>query len=251
MKISIITVVHNNKKHIEGCIDSVINQTYKDLEYIIVDGGSTDGTVDIIQNSKVKIQNCVFLSEKDNGIYDAINKGIKNSNGDVIGLLHSDDVFADNNVVEQVVSKFDNTKTDSVYGDLEYVSANDTNRRLRYWRAGDCDIKKLKHGWMPPHPAFFVKREVFSKFGLYSTEYKVAADYEMVLRLLWKERITTEYLPIVITKMRWGGASNRDIASVMLKSREDYEALKANSVPNPLIAVFMKNVRKLNQFIGH
>jgi glycosyltransferase len=251
MKISIITVVHNNEKHIKGCIDSVINQTYKDLEYIIVDGGSTDGTVDIIQNSKVKIQNCVFLSEKDNGIYDAINKGIKNSNGDVIGLLHSDDVFADNSVVEQVVSKFDNSKTDSVYGDLEYVSANDTNKRLRYWRAGECDIKKLKHGWMPPHPAFFVKREVFSKFGLYSTEYKVAADYEMVLRLLWKERITTAYLPIVITKMRWGGASNRDIASVMLKSREDYEALKANSVPNPLTAVFMKNARKLHQFIGN
>jgi glycosyltransferase len=248
MKISIITVVHNNEKHIKGCIDSVINQTYKNIEYIIVDGGSTDGTVDIIQNSKVKILNCVFLSEKDNGIYDAINKGIKNSNGDVIGLLHSDDVFADNSVVEQVVSKFDNSKTDSVYGDLEYVSANDTNKRLRYWRAGECDIKKLKHGWMPPHPAFFVKREVFSKFGLYSTGYKVAADYEMVLRLLWRERITTAYLPIVITKMRWGGASNRDIASVMLKSREDYKALKANSIPNPLIAVFLKNVRKLYQF---
>jgi glycosyltransferase involved in cell wall biosynthesis len=279
MKISIITVVHNNVKHIEGCIDSIVNQTYKDLEYIIVDGGSTDGTVNIIKNlegkiknseeetknleGKIKnseeeikhlerkIKNCKVVSEKDNGIYDAINKGIKNSSGDVIGLLHSDDVFADDYVIEKVMDKFVKKKSDSVYGDLEYVKANDINKRIRYWQAGDCDIKKLKHGWMPPHPAFFVKKEVFGKFGLYSTDYKVAADYEMVLRLLWRGKITTAYLPVVITKMRWGGASNRDFSSVMLKSREDYKALKANSVPNPIIAVFLKNVSKLKQFIGN
>jgi len=248
MKISIITVVLNNKKHIEGCIESVISQSYKDIEHVIVDGGSTDGTVQKIQSSKLKIKNCIVISEKDSGIYDAINKGINNSTGDIIGLLHSDDVFADNTVIEKVMNKFVKEKSDSVYGDLEYVRADDINKRIRYWHAGDCNIKKLKHGWMPPHPAFFVRRDVFSKFGLYSTEYKVASDYEMVLRLLWKGRITSAYLPIVITKMRWGGVSNRDVSSVMLKSREDYKALKANSVPSPLIAVFLKNVRKLHQF---
>ena len=249
MKISIITAVLNNKGHIEECINSVSKQSYKNIEHIIVDGGSTDGTIDKIQNPKSKVQNFRFISEKDNGIYDAINKGLKNATGDVIGLLHSDDVFADDTIIEKVADKFDKEKTDSVYGDLEYVSANNLNKRIRYWEAGDCNIKKLKHGWMPPHPAFFVRREVFSKFGLYSTEYKVASDYEMILRLLWKERITTAYLPIVITKMRWGGASNRDIPSIMQKSREDYKALKATSVPNPLLVVFLKNVRKLHQFI--
>ena len=256
MKISITTVVFNNKKHIEGCIESVLNQSYKDIEHVIVDGGSTDGTVERIQSLKVKCEKSKvnnrkfkFVSEKDSGIYDAINKGIKNSTGDIIGLLHSDDVFADETAIEKVMNKFVKEETDSVYGDLEYVSADEINKKIRYWRAGDCSINKLKHGWMPPHPAFFVKKDVFSKFGMYSTEYKVAADYEMVLRLLWSERITTAYLPIVITKMRWGGASNRNIPSIMLKSREDYKALRANSVPNPFIAVFLKNVRKLRQFI--
>ncbi|MGA8265336.1 MAG: hypothetical protein WB779_12915, partial [Ignavibacteriaceae bacterium] len=130
----------------------------------------------------------------------------------------------------------------------EYVSANDINKKIRYWQAGSCDINKLKHGWMPPHPAFFIKRNVFDKVGLYNTGYKVSADYDMVLRLLWKERITTAYLPVVITKMRWGGASNKDIKSILVKSSEDYRALKTNLIPNPLLAVFLKNIRKLKQF---
>lgn len=249
MKISIVTAVLNNKRHIEGCINSVVNQTYEDIEYIVVDGGSRDGTIDKIQNSKFKNQSFKFISENDNGIYDAINKGIKISTGEVIGLLHSDDVFADDTVIEKVADKFVKEGTDSVYGDLEYVGANDLNKKIRYWQAGDCNINKLKHGWMPPHPTFFIKKEVFRKFGLYNTGYKVASDYDMVLRLLWKERITTSYLPTVITKMRWGGASNRDITSIMQKSREDYKALKANSVPSPSLVVFLKNVRKLHQFI--
>ena len=252
MKFSIITSVLNNKEHIESCINSVTSQTYNDIEYIIVDGGSTDGTVDVIHNVKCIIENEIkdfkFISEKDSGIYDAINKGIENATGDVIGLLHSDDIFADNSVIEKVADKFVENKTDSVYGDLEYVSTHDVSKRIRYWKAGSCDIKKLKHGWMPPHPSFFVKKKIFDKVGLYNREYKIAADYDMVLRLLWKERITTAYLPVVVTKMRWGGASNRDIPSILQKSREDYRGLKLNSVPNPLLAVFLKNIRKLKQF---
>ena len=249
MKISIITAVLNNKTHIEACINSVKSQTYKDIEYIIIDGGSTDGTLEIIKHSTFNIQHYSFVSEKDNGIYDALNKGIKIVTGDVIGLLHSDDIFADNTVIGKVVEKFKEVNTDSVYGDLEYVRANDINKRIRYWKAGSCDEKKLKHGWMPPHPAFFVRRNIFDKAGLYNTEYKVSADYDMILRLLWKEKITAEYLPVIITKMRWGGASNRDISAIIQKSREDYSALRKNGVPLPLFTVFLKNVRKLGQFI--
>ena len=217
MKISIITAVLNNKEHIESCINSVTSQTYNDIEYIIIDGGSTDGSLEIIKHSTLNNQHFSFVSEKDNGIYDALNKGIKNATGEVIGLLHSDDIFADNTVIEKVADKFVENKTDSVYGDLEYVSAHDVSKRIRYWEAGSCDINKLKHGWMPPHPSFFVKKKIFDKVGLYNKEYKIAADYDMVLRLLWKERITTAYLPVVVTKMRWGGASNRDIPSILHK----------------------------------
>ena len=253
MKVTIITTVLNNKTHIESCIDSVASQSYNDIEYIIVDGESSDGTVDTIHNVKCRIENEVkdfkFISEKDSGIYDAINKGIRSATGDVIGLLHSDDVFADNSVIEKVADKFIEEKTDSVYGDLEYVSSNDINKGIRYWKAGSCDEKKLRHGWMPPHPAFFVKRNVFDKAGLFNTEYKVAADYDMVLRLFWREMITTAYLPVIITKMRWGGASNKDISAIIQKSREDYKALKINGVPNPIVTLFLKNVRKLGQFI--
>jgi len=256
MKFSIITAIYNNKDYVEDCINSVISQDYNNIEYIIVDGGSDDGTVDIIKNLasrqaglKFKNQKIKLISEKDNGIYEALNKGLKLATGDVIGFLHSDDIFSDENVISKIADTFEKSGTDSVYSDLVYVYRNDTSKILRYWKAGDFKFDKLKRGWMPPHPAFFVKKNIYDKLGGFDTSLKIAADYEMILRLLAKEKITTAYLTEVTLKMRSGGTSNKNLSSIIQKSIEDYHALKKNFFPHPFLVLFLKNIRKLGQFI--
>ena len=246
MKISIITSVYNNKETISETIESVLSQTYDDLEYIIIDAASTDGTVDIIKQYQDKIS--TFVSEPDDGIFDGLNKGIALATGDVVGFLHSDDLYQHNKVIEMVAEAFKNYPVDSVFGDLTYVNNKDTSKVIRYWKSGDFSPKKLRRGWMPPHPTFFVKRHVYERSGVFDTSFKIAADYDIILRLLGKHNITTHYIPEVLVKMRVGGESNKSLRNLLQKSKEDLRAMKNNDTGN-LCSLFIKNITKLPQFL--
>lgn len=246
MKVSIITSVYNNELTIEDAIKSVISQNYHNIEYIIIDGFSKDKTFDIIKKYENKIYK--FVSEQDNGIYDGLNKGLSYATGDIIGFLHSDDIYADENVISDVVNTFLKNNTDSIYSDLVYVDKNDTNKIFRYWKSGEYSLKKLSNGWMPPHPTFFVKKEFYDKYGKFDLDFKIAADYDFMLRMLGKYKITTSYLPKVIYKMRVGGASNKNFKSIIQKSIEDIKALKNNNIGG-LYTLLMKNLSKIPQFL--
>jgi glycosyltransferase involved in cell wall biosynthesis len=245
MKISIITAVFNNRRYIEGCIESVLGQTYKDIEYILVDGGSTDGTLEIIKKYEDRISK--WISEPDRGAYDALNKGIGMATGDAIGFLHSDDFYANESVVEKVAQAFTNYNVRSVYGDLIYVNKENSSV-IRYWKAGQYRDRLIRWGWMPPHPTFFVKKEVYEKHGCFNTSFKIAADYEMVLRLLGKQKITTHYVPEVLVRMRIGGISNGNIKNLARKTMEDYRALKMSGLNGGILALLFKNFSKVPQF---
>ncbi len=212
-KISIITVVFNNKEMISSVIDSVQEQTYKDIEHIVIDGGSTDGTVDIIKSYGGKITK--FISEPDNGIYDAMNKGIKLASGDIIGILNSDDMYADNAVLKDVAETFERTGADAVYGDLVYVNKDDTNEVVRYWKSGPYKPGSFRKGWHPAHPALFVRKAIYDKYGVFDTSFDISADFELMLRFFEKHSIKTVYLPRVLVKMRVGGESNRSLANII------------------------------------
>ena len=245
MKITVITAVYNNKKTIKDALESILSQSYKNVELIVIDGGSTDGTVDIVHTFGDKID--TFVSEPDNGIYDALNKGIGLATGDVIGFLNSDDVYAHDRVLEKIARAFQHEHADSVYGDLNYVLRNDISKVIRHWKSHEYTPKKLRQGWMPPHPTFYVKREIYEKYGGFDTSFKIAADYDSILRFLGLHHISTTYVPEVLVKMRLGGVSNRDLKSILKKSGEDYKALKKNGIGGKRV-VFMKNISKVPQF---
>ena len=246
MKISIITSVYNNQETIAEAMDSVLSQTYTDIEYIIIDGGSTDDTVNIIKSYQNRI--AVFISEPDKGIYDGLNKGIKLATGDVIGFLHSDDLYENNTVIEQVAQAFIENEIDSVYGDLTYVNKSDPTKVIRYWKSGEFTLNKLRRGWMPPHPTFFVKRAIYQQHGQFDTSFKIAADYDLMLRFLGKYKISTDYIPNVLIKMRVGGESNKSLKNVIRKSTEDLQAMRNNNIGGFLSLIF-KNLSKVKQFI--
>lgn len=245
MKISIITIAYNSENSISDAINSVLSQTYPDIEYIIVDGKSKDKTVEIVKSYGNKISK--FVSEPDKGIYDALNKGIEMASGDVVGFMHSDDLFADEHVIEKVAGLFKEKDVDSIYGDLNYVFKNDTNKILRYWKSGDFTLSRLKFGWMPPHPTFYVKRKIYEKYGGFDIDFKISSDYDSMLRFLGKYKISTAYLPEVMIKMRVGGASNRSLKNIIQKSTEDFRAIRKNKFGNIFTLIF-KNLRKVKQF---
>jgi len=217
MKISIITVVRNNASTIKDTIDSVLKQTYSNVEYIVIDGSSTDGTIEIIQGYKKYIKK--FISEKDKGVYDAMNKGINLATGDVIGLLNGDDVYFDETVLQNVANAFKKNESDCVYGDLYYVERNNLDEIVRYWKSSKFKKGSFARGWHPPHPTFFVKKEVYSKYGLYDIEMKVSADFDLMLRLLEKYNITSHYLPTILVRMRTGGMSNKTIKNIIISNQ--------------------------------
>ena len=245
MKISIITSVYNNKETIAEAIESVLAQTYDNIEYIVVDGASTDGTVDVIKKYADKIT--TFVSEPDKGIYDGLNKGVALATGDVVGFLHSDDLFEDEHVVAKIAETFKVDEVDSIYGDLIYVSKEDTSKVVRYWKSGAYSLKKLENGWMPPHPTFYVKRKVYEAYGAFDTSFKIAADYDSILRFLGREGITTRYIPEILVKMRVGGESNKSLKNLVLKTKEDIRAIENNNV-RPLRCLIFKNLSKIPQF---
>lgn len=245
MKISVVTAVYNRADTLADALTSVHRQTWGALEHLIQDGGSTDGTLDVINahdDSRVSL-----VSTKDGGIYDALNRGMQRAVGDVIGLMHSDDIFAHERVLEQVAAAFEDPQIECVYGDLQYVSARDTDRVIRHWTSGPYARAQLRRGWMPPHPTFYVRRQVLERWGDYDTSFQIAADYDAMLRWLWTGRIRAAYIPQVLVKMRVGGESNRSLGRIVQKSREDYRALKKNGVGG-LGALALKNARKIGQF---
>lgn len=246
MKVSIITVTHNSAKYLQECIDSVVHQTYQDIEHIVIDGGSTDGTVDIIQRYDNHIAK--WISEEDKGMYDAINKGMKMATGEVIGILNSDDILASNNVIKQIVTCFQENKVDSLYGDLVYVDQKNTKKIIRYWKGLSYNRFRFNYGWMPAHPTFYFRSDLLADLGGYESHYFTAADYEFMARYLYRYRISSRYLPVLIVKMRVGGQSNRNIMSRLRANRRDYLAMKINNIPFPHIASILKPIIKLRQF---
>lgn len=246
MKVSIVTAVLNRAQTIEQAIESVSRQTYPDIEHILVDGASSDGTLDAIRRQMKP--GMKFVSEPDKGIYHALNKGMQMATGEIIGIVHSDDFLAHDRVIEIVALAFANPNIDAVFGDLDYVQADDTDHVVRHWQAGVFEPKKLKRGWMPPHPALFLRRNVIDILGNYDTFYEIAADYEAVLRWFGKGGIRSVYVPEVLVKMRVGGASNGSIKRIMRKSWEDFHALRRHGVGR-CRTLAMKNLRKVKQFV--
>lgn len=245
-KVSIITVCYNSAETIEDTIQSVINQTYPNIEYIIVDGLSNDNTLEIVDKYKTQITKIV--SEKDNGLYDAINKGVKLASGDIVAILNSDDFYIDNNVITDVVSKMKEEDSDTLYADLYYVNAIDTNKVVRNWVSGKYKSGSFYNGWMPPHPTFFVKKEVYNKYGIFNLELKSAADYELMLRFIHKHKCSISYLPRTVVRMRVGGVSNESLLNRLKANREDKKAWEINGLkPKPYTLLF-KPLSKLGQF---
>ncbi|MDF2437037.1 MAG: glycosyltransferase [Bacteroidota bacterium] len=246
MKISVITVCYNSSSTIEATIRSVVEQDYPVVEYIVVDGKSTDKTLEIVNKYSNKISKIV--SEKDEGLYFAINKGIALAKGDVIGILHADDFFTNSHVLSKVMEAFINYKPDTVYGDLQYVDRTDTSKVIRKWNSGQYSDGLFLKGWMPPHPSFFVRKSVYEKYGSFNTTLRSAADYEMMLRLLHRFKVSTYYIPEVLVKMRVGGKSNVSLANRIKANREDKKAWLINNLKPGLFTLIRKPLSKLSQF---
>jgi glycosyltransferase involved in cell wall biosynthesis len=246
MKITVVTAVRNREATIGEAIASVACQTWPDIDHLVIDGASSDGTLAAIEAARHASMRLV--SEPDDGIYDALNKGFALAEGEVVGLVHSDDFLAHSRVIEHVMAAFDDPMVDAVYGDLDYVSATNPEKIVRRWKSGAFRPAKLRWGWMPPHPALFVRRRLWEQFGTYDTRYRIAADYDAILRWFGKGGARAFYIPEVLVKMRVGGESNRSLERIMRKSREDLMALRANG-EGGLLALCAKNLSKLSQFI--
>lgn len=245
MKVSIVTVSYNSSKTIKDTIFSVNSQTHPSIEHIFIDGASTDDTLEIIKTTSHR-QN-IIVSEKDSGIYNAMNKGIRNSSGDIIGFLHSDDIFHSEEVISDLVNKIQDENLDGVYGDLQYVDKVNPNKIIRSWKS--CQFKQnlLRKGWMPAHPTLFLKREIYLKHGVFNTSFKISADYDFILRIFKNQNLKSGYLPKIVTKMRVGGASNRSLKNIFKKTKEDYRVIRLNKIGN-LMTLFLKNASKIKQF---
>ena len=246
IKVSVITLCKNNAATISSALQSYKEQDYPNKEHIVVDGASTDSTLNIVKQYSPDI----VVSEPDEGIYYAANKGIRLAQGDVIVFLHADDVFGSPTVLSQMISTMESNNTDSVYADLEYVDRSNPSKVIRYWHSDTFSINKLKYGWMPPHPTFFVKKSIYEKFGSFNTTLKIAADYDLMLRFLHQAKISVAYCPIVAIKMRVGGISNRSLSNIIKKMREDLYAARKNKVGG-FFTLIMKNLRKVTQFFQH
>jgi glycosyltransferase len=248
MKISIITVSYNSQDTIEDTIKSVLGQSYKDIEYIIVDGKSTDNTLEIANKYKDRISN--IISEPDSGIYDAMNKGIKAATGDIVGILNSDDLYENDEVVNAVVKTIRDKEVDCCWGDLVYVNKNDTDKIIRNWKSSKFEKGLFKIGWMPPHPTFFVKRKIYEEFGLFDLDFPISADYEIMLRVLEGHKIKGCYIPEVLVKMREGGNSRPSFLNTIRANKECYRAQVKNGLkPNPLL-IFKKPLSKIKQYLN-
>jgi len=244
MKVSIITVCFNRDETIEDTIKSVLSQDYQNIEYIIVDGGSTDDTLDILTKYRSRISTCI--SEPDNGIYEAMNKGIKLSNGDIIATLNADDVYADQTIVGQMVEFIQKNGLDAAYGDLVYIDHNNSGRVTRFWKAGEYKIGAFYHGWVIPHPTFFCRKQVFEKYGYFNNSFQIAGDFELMLRFIGKYQINVGYLPKVIVRMRKGGKANV-LRGIICGNWEIIRSFRLNDLRLSPWFFILKPVTKLSQ----
>ena len=245
MTFSILTAVYNRASVISQCLSSLHAQSFTDFEHLIIDGASTDGTTAILR--PLIDTRTTLISEPDHGIYDALNKGLRICRGEIIGILHSDDRYADPDVLQWVAEAFKDPAIDAVYGDLNYISESGTI--IRHWRAGEYTTGSLRRGWMPPHPALFIRRRVIEKFGVYDTSFRIAADYDAILRYFLTGRIRAAYIPRILVNMQTGGASNASLRQVILKSREDYRAIRKNNAGG-ILTLLLKNLRKTDQLFS-
>ena len=246
MRVSIITPAFNSAKTIADTVDSVKRQTYPDIEHMVVDGASTDTTLMIVRQRSAHVS---IVSEPDNGIYDAMNKGIRQSTGDIIGILNSDDFYKTSDIIAEIVAMFEGTGCDAVYGDLVYVDARNTDRIVRTWKAGAFRRSKFLHGWMPPHPTFFARRQCYEEYGLYDTDLRSSADYELMLRFLYRFEVPVSYLPQCMVCMRTGGQSNASLSNRLKANREDRLAWKKNGLEPHFYTTWLKPIRKIPQFL--
>lgn len=248
MRVTLLTVTYNSAKYLDECINSVISQTYTNIEHIVIDAESTDGTLDIIKKHDKHLSK--WISEKDHGMYDAINKGIALASGDIIGILNSDDTLSSPDVIERIVSCFTDTNAnvDAVYGDLIYVERLNIKNILRYWKGSTYKRFRFNYGWMPAHPTFYMRTSLISELGGYESKYYSAADYEFMIRYLYKFRINAHYLPKLLVTMRAGGQSNSNLKIRFNANRRDYLAMKKNNIPFPFFVAILKPVIKLHQY---
>ena len=248
MKISIITVSYNSENFIESCINSIISQSYKDIEYIIIDGSSKDNTLKIIKKYSRYVS--TIVSEPDKGIYDAMNKGIKIAKGEIIGFLHSDDMYQNTDVLSKVANVFkNNASLDACYADLIYVKKTNTSRIVRYWKSSKFIIGSFSRGWSPPHPTFFVRRSIYERYGNFNLKYPIVSDIELMMRLLEVHNIQTQYLNEIWIKMRLGGLSNKNFKSILKQNQDILRALSNHTLSSNIITfVINKILSRLKQF---
>mgnify|MGYP001133286815 CR=1 FL=1 len=243
MHLSILTVTYNSLTTLKDAYASLCAQTYTQWEWIVQDGGSTDGTLEWLESlSDARVN---WVSEKDHGIYDALNKAVGRASGEWIGLLHSDDLYPNNDVLQVVVAAM--AGNDAIYGDLKYVQAADVTKVLRHWQSEAFAPTLLRKGWMPPHPTLFLRKEVYAKVGGFDTRYRIAADYDFILRVFQTPQLKIHYLPHVLMLMRQGGASSK-LSNLVAKSKEDLQIMRANGLPFPLLVLFRKVSSKFGQF---
>jgi glycosyltransferase len=244
VKISLITVTYNCVETIEETIASISNQTFRDFEWIVIDGGSSDGTLKLIKSYNL---HTILVSESDRGIYDALNKGISLASGNIIGILHGDDTFVNQDTLQTINDVFDlNSVTDGIYGDLLYVSRY-KKKIIRSWRSGYYTPSKIKYGWMAPHPTIFLKMEIFKKVGFYKTQYKISSDYDFIIRL-FSNNVVMHYINEPLVSMKMGGVSNRSIGLLFEKLLEDIQVVRSNNAGN-IFTIICKCLRKLPQFL--
>jgi len=229
--------VWNNKNSIKNAIDSVLNQTYKNIEYIIIDGVSTDGTIEIVRSYGDKVSK--FLSEPDSGLYDAMNKGIFLATGDVVGILNSDDFYIDDQVIQRVVKEFEVKDVDSVYADLEFVKPVNLDKTVRYYDSSKFNPSKFAYGWMPAHPTFFVKKDIYKKYGVFRTDLKIAADFDILARFLFTHKISYSYMQEVLVKMRLGGVST-SFNNIWIINIEQLQVCRDNHIDTNIFKILLK-----------
>jgi glycosyltransferase involved in cell wall biosynthesis len=246
MKVSIITVSLNAAKSIADTLTSVASQSYNNIEHIVIDGGSTDGTQDVISHFPHVAR---FVSETDNGLYDAMNKGLALATGDIVAILNADDFYIHTGIITKIVNCFKEDEVEAVYGDLVYVNTN-FDKVLRTWKAGRYKPSKFYQGWMVPHPTFFVKRALYENLGYFNTSLKYAADYELMLRFMFKQQIKTFYIPETLVVMKTGGKSNSSFKNRWTINREDRKAWAINHLQPHLFTLILKPLRKLTQYIN-
>lgn len=248
MKISIVTACYNSASTISDTLRTIQMQTHKDIEHIIIDGGSTDGTLEILEKNRQYIAH--LTSEPDNGLYDAMNRGISKATGDIIGLLNSDDLLANEHVLSSVVDTLSDPQIDACYGDLVYVKQDDIRKVVRYWHSNSYQPELIAKGWIPAHPTFYARREVHDKYGmLFNLDYKLASDYELLLRLLVTHKINVAYIPEVMVKMRMGGTTNKSLKNIINQNKEIMRALKSHQYDySPMKMLCRKIIDRVQQY---